>query len=227
MRNVFAILLLFHVFSSETLAQHRQKFGVTLGANYSKFRGMNVEGVTYDYGLGNVVGLSFEYYLNKNLSIKGNLFYDYKRGKGRAPMAEFNDPFDPALAGYRDIDIQFKYYYITLPVLLKYEFKNCRGFFINGGPFFGFLLDSEGLLETRGGSPSQSYSESTYDYNNKFDFGFTTGLGKSFKLNAKNNLVLEFRNNYGLFQTNKNNTFNGNVVRSNSYNLLLGWTIDM
>ena len=114
-------------------------------------------------------------------------------------------------------------------VMIKYDFKNAAGFFVNGGLFLGYLLDSKvkGEANTNQYPELTDFSQSTTEFNNQFDFGFVFGLGKSFRLNKKNNLNIEFRNNLGLSQTNKNNTFNGNTVRSNSYNLIVGYAFDM
>ncbi|WP_298224929.1 porin family protein [Flavobacterium sp.] len=225
MKKSIVFLFLMSLFTSLSFAQHRQKFGINTGVTYSAFRNMDVPNVDYGYETGILVGLSYEYYLSENLSIKTNLSYDKKSSKGstHTVVQEFPDPaFTEA-----DINFKFHYNYLTLPVLLKYEFKNTHGFFINGGPFFGYLLDSEFEGSASDGITSQNYTESTTDYNNKFDFGITSGIGKVFQLKNKSSIVVEFRNNLGLFQTNKNNTFNNNTVRSNSYNLLVGWSYDL
>jgi hypothetical protein len=222
-----SLLLLFVVMltTSHTFAQHRKKFGVNTGLTYSAFRGMDVPGVDYGYETGLVVGFSYEYYLNENLSVKANLFYDKKSSKGSAKTVsqEFQDPaFTQA-----DIAFKFNYYYLTLPVLLKYDFKNCHGLFVNGGPFLGYLLDSEFVGKATDGIQTASYTESTTYYNNHFDAGLTLGVGMAFKIESKNYIVVEIRDNLGLAQTNKNNTFDGNTVRSNSFNLIVGWSVDL
>lgn len=216
----FVLLLSIQVFS-----QKRKTFGINAGVTYSKFRGMDVPLVKYDFDYGYVVGISYEYYFKDNLAIKMNLSYDRKVSKGSVDVELRESLDDPARLV--DVTFNFNYNYLTLPVLLKYEFKNSHGIFINGGPFFGYLMDSEFVGEAIDGIQSEGYRESTTNLNNQFDFGFTTGIGKTFQLKNKNSLVVEFRNNLGLSKTNKDNTFDENTVRSNSYNLLVGWAFDL
>ena len=220
------VILSFVLFLSiQVFSQKRKTFGVNAGVNYSKFRGMDVPFAKYDFDFGYVVGISYEYYFKDNLAIKMNLSYDRKRSKGDYEIElreTLEDP--PSLI---DVTFNFNYNYLTLPVLIKYEFKNSHGFFINGGPFFGYLMDSEFVGEATDGIQFESSTKSTTNLNNQFDFGFTTGIGKTFQLKNKNSIVVEFRNNLGLSKTNKDNTFDGNTVQSNSYNLLVGWTFDL
>jgi len=84
---VFLFFLL--LFTSLSFAQQRQRFGVNAGLTYSNFRGMNVPTFKYQYGFGYLVGVSYEYYLNDNLSIKANFSYDNKSSKGTSEI-EFN-----------------------------------------------------------------------------------------------------------------------------------------
>jgi Outer membrane protein beta-barrel domain len=225
MKKSLPLLFLILFITTQTFSQHRQRFGVNAGINYSKFRGMDVRDNDYDFGIGYLVGVSYEYYFKENLSIKANLSYDKKSSRGSTKILSREQIDDPV--GIVNVTYAFNYYYMTLPVLLKYEFKNAHGFFVNGGLFFGYLIDSEFVGKTTDGVQSESYTQSTTNLNNQFDFGFTTGIGKTFQLNNRNNLVVEFRNNLGLSQTNKNNTFNGNNVRSNSYNLIVGYAFDL
>lgn len=224
-----ALLLLFVVLLSANYAsaQHRQKFGVNAGFTYSKFRGMDLPGVDYGYAPGVVVGLSYEYYLKERLSIKANLSFDNKKSRGEFDFEVRQMPEDPAESYIETFT--FSYNYMTLPVMVKYDFKNGHGFFVNSGLFLGYLLDSEVTAEanTNRFPELTDLKQSTTELNNQFDFGLVLGVGKTFKLKGKNSLVVEIRNNHGLSKTNKDNTFDGNTVRSNSYNLLLGWAFDM
>lgn len=223
-KTLFSLLTLLVLCSA--MAQHRQKFGITAGMNYSKFRGMDLPQTDYSYAPGLAIGFAYEYYLNEQLSIKANLFYENKKSKAEADF-QLRQEIDEPIQSFTET-VTYSYNYITLPVMVKYDFKGGKGFFINGGFFTGYLLDSE--LKGEGNTsaiPGLDFTQSTTEYNNKFDCGFVLGVGKAFRLNEKNSLVLELRNSHGLFQTNKNNTFDGNTVRSNSYALLLGWSCNL
>lgn len=221
MKKTLYLLFVFFVIS-HSWAQYRQRYGITVGPNYSKFRGMDVSGVDYSYAPGLSLGIAYEYYLKENLSIKTNFFYENKKSKavGELQMRQEVDS-SPTVTE----TVVYSYQYITLPVMIQYHFKKAKGFFVNGGIFMGYLLDSEAKGEGDNAlyASVTDFTSSTFEYNNKFDFGFVLGAGKAFQLNPKNHLVVEVRNSHGVFQTNKNNTFDGNIVRSNSYALLLGW----
>jgi Outer membrane protein beta-barrel domain len=227
MKKVLSLLLLLSIFSSATFAQHRKKFGINTGLNYSKFRGMDLPHTSYDFATGVVVGFSYEYYLKTNLSIKANLLYANKKSKGNFDF-DLRENIDDPVVIYNE-SFTYSYNYMTLPVMIKYDFKNAPGFFVNGGLFLGYLLDSEVKAHANTNQLPEltDFTQSTTELNNQFDFGLAMGFGKSFQINPKNSVVVEIRNNLGLSQTNKNNTFDGNTVRSNSYELLVGWSIDL
>ncbi len=101
------------------------------------------------------------------------------------------------------------------------------GFFVNGGPFIGYLLNSGYTSKVNSSYDFPNDSGSTTDYNNKLDFGLTLGFGKAFELNDGSSIVVEIRDNIGFAKTNKNGTYDGNSVKSNSFNLVLGWAFDL
>ncbi|MBS1534060.1 MAG: PorT family protein [Bacteroidetes bacterium] len=226
MKKALSFIFIFW-FISTSMAQHRQKFGLTIGPNYSKFRGMDASGVDYSYVPSVSLGLVYEYYFTERLSIKANLLFENKKSQAEGDF-QLRNEVDNSNLNFTET-VTYSYKYITLPVMVQYDFKNGKGFFVHGGIFMGYLLDSEMKGEANISSmPSVTdFVNSTTEYNNKFDFGFVAGVGKAFTLNKKSSLVLELRNSHGIFQTNKNNTFNGNIVRSNSYAFLLGWMYDL
>lgn len=226
MKKSLLLLIVLMLTTSHIFAQHRKKFGINTGLTYSTFRGMDLPGVDYGYGTGLVVGFSYEYYLKENLSIKANLSYDNKKSKGNVDFEVRATLEDPPRTFNESVT--YNYNYMTLPVMIKYDFKN-SGLFVNGGLFLGYLLDSEvkGDANTNQYPELTDFTESTTELNNQFDLGLALGFGKTFKVDSKNSIVVELRNNLGLSKTNKDNTFDGNTVKSNSYNLLVGWAFDL
>lgn len=226
MKKTFLFLLLIFT-TTLTFAQHRKAFGVDAGLTYSKFRGMDMYDIKYKYDIGYRVGVTYEYYLKENVSIKTGLSYDHKKTTADFDFEVRATPDDPP-ATYNET-IVYTYNYLTVPVMIKYDIKNGAGFFINGGIFIGYFLDSklEGDANTTQYPEITDFSDDTSDLNNPFDFGMAMGVGKTFKLNNKSNIVIEFRNHFGLAQTNKNKSFGGNTVQSNTYNLMVGWSFDL
>jgi hypothetical protein len=96
--------------------------------------------------------------------------------------------------------------------MLKYNFSNKNSFYLNGGPFIGFLLKSNftndlGKIDGLNNEPVE-----TSNLNNKTDFGLSIGLGKTITINGKNSIFIEIRENLGLTNTSKNKVLgNGEV----------------
>ena len=111
---------------------------------------------------------------------------------------------------------------------MKYDFTDESSFFVNGGPFIGYLLSSRIVDNT---STNNLYpdtqSSTTTNYNNRLDYGLTLGFGKAFRINDENSIVVEIRNNIGFAKTNKDDTYQGDSVQTNSFNLLVGWAFDL
>lgn len=223
-----SLLMLFVVLlsASYAFAQDRHKFGINAGLTYSNFRGMNIPTFQFEYGFGFLVGVSYEQYLNDKLSIKANLSYDKKANKATSEIEYRGSVFEePAVVTQ---ELSFQYDYVTLPILMKYDFTNESSFFVNGGPFVGYLLSSRIVDNT---STNNLYpdtqSSTTTNYNNRLDYGLTLGFGKAFRINDENSIVVEIRNNIGFAKTNKDDTYQGDSVQTNSFNLLVGWAFDL
>jgi len=105
--------------------------------------------------------------------------------------------------------------------------KGATAFFVNGGPFVGYLLNSGYTSKVSSSYDFPKDTESSTNYNNKIDFGLTLGIGKAFELNDGSSIVVEIRDNLGLSQINKKETYGVNSVKSNSFNLVVGWAFDM
>lgn len=225
MKKILFILAIKLSFSGVCQAQ-KIKIGINVGPTYSGFRGMNVPTVDYKYGLGFMAGVSVDYYLRENLSIKANLSYDRKANNGES-FYELRVNFDDPPRVY-DQTIKNQYDYLTLPIMVKLGFGKNNRFFVNGGPFVGYLLHSE----TRSSSTSESTIELFYEaplnttgFNKRFDYGLSAGIGKSFNITGKNDLVLEIRDNLGLVNTN--DAAGGLNIKTNSVNLIVGWTLEL
>ncbi|MEN9656361.1 MAG: hypothetical protein RL311_1342, partial [Bacteroidota bacterium] len=120
------------------------KYGIQAGLNYSNFRGYEYpdqfkhlfsESPAFAY-LG---GLNLEYQIKEKLSLKLELNYERKSQKSDE-VVEFTDA-----NGYtKDYDFISKknHDYLVLPIMLKYNFSNKNSFYVNAGPFIGFLLKS-------------------------------------------------------------------------------------
>lgn len=208
------------------------KFGIQAGLNYSNFRGYEIpvqiepfysESPAFAF-LG---GLNFEYQIKEKLSIKVELNYERKSQKADNYIEILNQSYDPAF--YTE-SYNFKskknYHYLVLPIMLKYNFSNKNSFYVNGGPFIGFLLKSNltndlGKIDGLNNEPIE-----TTNLNNRTDFGLSIGLGKTIEINEKNLIFIEIRENLGLTNTSKNKVWGNGEAKTNSLNLIIGYSLN-
>ena len=96
---------------------------------------------------------------------------------------------------------------------------------MNGGPFIGYLLKSNltNDLEIDG---FNNDSVETTNLNNKTDFGLSLGLGKTIEINKKNAIFIEIRENLGLTNTSKNKVWGNGEAKTNSLNLIIGYSLN-
>ena len=69
-------------------------------------------------------------------------------------------------------------------------------------------------------------SSETTSFNNKTDFGLSFGLGKTINLNEKKSIFIEIRENLGLTNTSKNKVWGNGEVKTNSLNLIVGYSMN-
>src|SRR6218665_1532848 len=221
-KNLFLLLFALLPFF-QMQAQHKFKLGINGGATYSKFRNQDVGTINGTYGFGFMAGLSAEYYLKDNLSLKANLSYDRKSSRAKSTLS-VREYYDSYPIVYRQ-KITYNYDYLTLPIMVKFDFGKNKDFFINGGPFIGYLLQSELKSKMKPSYPTDPLD--TTDSYNSFDYGLTVGFGKIVKLTEKTDLSIEVRDNLGLSKMNDFETYGGKDIRSNSFNLIIGCSFDM
>lgn len=212
---VFTICLVALV-SIDIFAQSNIRFGVNGGMTYSSFRG-NKAAEDLDAGFDFLVGVSMEFPIKDKLSLLANLSYDRKTAVG-TPSGFIPNPEDPAIG---NLNVEANYQYITLPIVLKYKIGAKQSFYADAGIFVGYLLKSQ---------THEDYYNSTDDttsLNKKLDAGLVLGFGKNFKLKNNQEIIIELRENLGLLNTSKVNVSGGNSVKTNSLNLILGYSFDI
>lgn len=222
-KKLFIVLFLINgiLFSQEKIS-----LGLNTGLTYSDFRGNDFFD-NYEYGFDFLIGISFDYKIKDRLFISTDVNYERKSannfyeasntvGPGGTiiiigtPIGE-NPPDKP------ELKFQTRFEYISIPILLKYFVSENNDFYINGGPYLGYLLKIKNINDGE---------ESDLDFNNDFekiDLGLTFGIGYNLDLSQKSYLNFELRNNFGLtnIDSNNNNLFNRTKV--NSLNLIIGW----
>ena len=214
MKKYLVILLI----STASFAQNKPKFGVNLGGTFSNIRGNEIAD-TNKYNANFLVGASFELPLNERFSLLTNVNYERKSFKNNITVYA-GDPFDPVITT-RNIDVEARLEYITIPVNLKYYIDANKKFYVNGGAFVGIFLDSNTKGDGENSNNDENYLFKT------LDFGANLGIGTNFKINDKNSLNLEIRHNYGLANISRVQVYNDDKVKTNSFNLIANWQFDL
>ena len=154
-------------------------YGIKAGSNFAVQSDVAEYFSNDDIRVGLSAGAFANYTLAKNFELQAELLYDQK--------------------GASNDDLTFRYDYLTLPVLAKYNLPKAGkvGFNINAGPYAGLLLSAE--------KESEGVTTDLMDNSEDFDFGFVAGLGFEYPI-ANNNLVVDLRLGVGLAEFDKTNS---------------------
>lgn len=152
------------------------------------------------------LGVLLNYNFNKILSIKTGISYERKG---------FRDTFESILANGQSLGVyrmELNLDYLVVPILARAKFGNKLKFFVNGGPYIGYLTNqlSRGMFPTL---PSFKWNF----LNKKFDLGVSGGIGVSYPLNDMISISLETRNNSSLISLAE-----GGSINTNSTNFIFG-----
>lgn len=119
------------------------------------------------------------------------------------------------------ITINTNFDYLTLPILVRATFGKKVQFFLNAGPYFGYLIKQ--TFVSKGTNFPTTTSDNT-SLDKRFDTGISTGLGISVPIKTKFAFSFEIRNNLGLFNVSAVPVANNGTIKTNSTNFLLGFT---
>ncbi|MDI1255920.1 MAG: outer membrane beta-barrel protein [Flavobacterium sp.] len=120
-----------------------------------------------------------------------------------------------------DPKIRLSYDFISLPIMLKYDLKN-SSWFLNGGLFFNYLVKAKASINGDIPEDFPVDDQDLIDSYKKVNTGIAVGFGKAIKLDEKNDLIIEIRENLGLSNISKGNL----DFRTNALNLSVGWSFD-
>lgn len=211
------LLFVFVIISTLSFGQSKVKLGLNGGLNYSSLRGNDLA-ENLKPGFSFLTGISFEYFLKENLSIGANLNYESKIAKDKGTIyLQYQDGSSEIVKS----DAITNYNYLVLPIYVNYYFGENKDFYINGGLFLGYLLNSK--------LSSKKFNDetSTTNLNKKLDAGLVFGLGKKVRLNDKNDLKIELRENLGLVNTSDVRVYNNGTIKTNAINLILNWSFNL
>lgn len=223
------ILCCLIIVSNFAFAQNSKvKLGFQGGLNYSNFRGYTIPAIykpVYDESpaFAYLGGINLEYPFNAKLSLRMEINYERKSQKADNNI-QIRQNFDDPVQDY-NFTSKRNYDYIVVPILVKYSFTNENSFYLNGGPFVGFLLQSK-VTNNLNVSGFNSSDLSTTKDTKKNDFGLSFGIGKNFDWNNNKTISIEIRENLGLTNISKVDVWNGGTLKTNSINLLVGFSFN-
>jgi len=204
------------------------KFGIHAGLNYSTFYGYNIPAAfdpvySESPAFAFLGGINIEYQIKEKLSLKFELNYERKSQKGDNNI-EITDTNDYTKS--YNFTSKKNNDYLVLPIMVKYNFGNKNSFFVNGGPFIGYLLKSNFTNDLEDIEGINNDTDDTTDLNSKTDFGLAIGLGKMIEINGKNSISIEIRENLGLTNTSKEKVWGNGEAKTNSLNLIIGYQLN-
>ena len=173
------LLISFVILSGTFLSASAQKsnsveFGINIGSNESYITqgSGNYDQTKSDNVYGLNVGFSAEYYFSDRWGLKGKLIYDQK-GWGNGYLVNAD--------GSETDGVNFQLNYITVPLMANWHFARNRNWYLNFGPYVGFLLSAK---ETNDNVDVKDAFNST-------DVGFALGIGVKIPLSNKVKLFIE------------------------------------
>jgi hypothetical protein len=201
MRRTFLSILLATIATAATAQNVR--FGLKAGPSYTKFRGVDpqqLSSASNAYRLGFHAGVMADIKVTDKFSVQPELLYSQKGARNKLVS-----------------DINMVFTYLDLPIMVKARLGE-TGFFLEGGPQFGYLL--------RAKSNFMSYTYDERESYEKVDVGYAAGIGYQFASGP----LLGFRYNGGLTRLNKPYIFNGQIrptedMWNNAFQLYAGYLL--
>ena len=128
--------------------------------------------------------------------------------------------------GFINADVLFKLNYLNLPVLAEYSFGKKVKINLDGGVFFGVLLNNEIVTQFQQPIPpgQEATIHSSSDFRSATNFGIALGFGIQIPISSKVKLNFDLRNNTGLSNVYKSNATNASTIKTNSFSFLGGLT---
>jgi len=160
-------------------------------------------------------GLFFQFNFKKIVSLRTNIAYERKGSIVTLQTTDINGNSLGEVTTHTNFD------YLTFPVLVRATFGKKVKFFVNAGPYFGYLIKQ--TFVNKGDNIPKTTIDNTFR-DKRFDTGISTGLGLSVPIKTKFAFSFEVRNNLGLYNVSAVPVANNGTIKTNSTNYLLGFT---
>ncbi|MGY3214928.1 porin family protein [Mucilaginibacter sp. HD30] len=203
MKKLFTTLFAVMGLCTLALAQQSKgvEFGIGVGYNGASVSTVNNESTKSKSGFN--VALSADNYFSDRWSLKVKAIYDQKGWGGgflTTPTTTYSD-------------VDFSLNYLTVPVMANWHFGKTRNWYLDFGPYAGFLLDAK----------TSKYSGSIKEAFNSVDGGLALGIGVKLPISEKTKFYIEYDGQGGVADLFKNNS--GSTIHStrSSFNVGLNF----
>lgn len=193
MRHYVTLFLLCSSFISLAQTKGKTELGINIGYNAARVQAGQYSNSATRSGLN--AGITGDYYFSDRWSIKVKLRYDQK-GWARGFITNETGA---------TITTNYQLNYITVPLMANWHFGKKRNWYLNFGPYVGFLMSAK---ETALHSDLKEAFRST-------DAGFEIGIGVKIPLSEKARFVIEYGGQGGLseiFRINNSTRVISNMV---------------
>ena len=205
MKTLYATIILFLAAITAFGQEGNFLIGIEAGPSQTSIR--NKSNSRLKSTVGYAAGASFEYMLNKNMGLKSGLLFEQKGAKDDIMMTDIQGN------NIGNLEIDIKYQYLVLPLLFAYHTGGNPDFYVNLGPYAGFLLSNMVYYEDT--DQYEGMKEDFTSETNSVDIGASIGVGANIPISENLKLGVDIRENLGLTNTIGDS-------KTNSLGLLVG-----
>jgi hypothetical protein len=195
-------ILVFLVCNFILILGYSQNFqlGIKGGLGLYSFYGKDIP--VFSYKPGSLLGITARIPLKNHTYFQSGLQYEMKGGK-RTSKGHFYDQINE-LNIYYDGQTKMNYSYLTIPFLLHFGIGQKETFFVNGGPFIGYMVSAIVRSKTTDSNTGELLFEEEINYEetgqisniNRFDIGLNAGGGANIRIFPK--IILSFEAIYSM-----------------------------
>jgi hypothetical protein len=195
MNKFFTTLLVVLGISTTAFSQTKGTNEVSINVGYNAST-VTASNLSADYKSGFNAGIALDHYFSESWSIKVKAAYDQKGW---------------ANGFYGNSAADYKLDYVTIPVMANWHFGRTKNWYLNFGPYVGFLLNAS---ETSHGTDVKPFFSTT-------DAGLDVGIGVKFPVSDKAKFFIELNGQGGIADINKGNS--GTTIRNSVSNINIGF----
>jgi Outer membrane protein beta-barrel domain len=206
--------------------ESKMHYGFLSGINLNTIRQENLntflkENVTHYTGLS--IGGYLKFHLNKLFAVK--VLAQYDQNGYRLGNLSFTDASGTNIAPG---NVTIKTTYLNFPVVGEFTFGNKIKYYINAGPYIGFLLSSNVFTKISSTSSSPaSNTKSKTDAFKKTNIGVSFGTGALIPISKIMHLHFGIKNNIGLLNIAKPILSDNSDFKTNAFSILAGIDIGL